>query len=189
MEPAAQAAMSDHILKGNLEISPQRKGRAFSSTFAFVPMIWSWGLNHSRASRTPTLLVKSRSRDPSLPKAGKPNVFSEDISSYLWKCLVWLYAALQSFVKTAGYFPPKDWSTMIITHVVRSRNKLMYAFFIDCCSYNLPFVHRWNKNRGDNWPGGDYVDCCSYLGVKRQGRPEHSAGHGNRVQGMELWEI
>lgn len=40
-------------------------------------------------------------------------------------------------------------------------------FFIDCCSYNMPFVHRLNKNRGDNWPGGDYVDCCSYLGVKK----------------------
>lgn len=42
MEPAAQAAISDHILKGSLEISPQRKG--FQLKVHFCPHDLELGL-------------------------------------------------------------------------------------------------------------------------------------------------
>ena len=51
------------ILKGRREIPPQRRGLP-SSRFAFIPIIWNYGLNHCRAGKTPALLVKSKGGGP-----------------------------------------------------------------------------------------------------------------------------
>lgn len=49
----------------------------------------------------------------------------------------------------------------------------------------MPFFHGLNENRGNSWPE---VSCMTVvvIGCKETRRPKQSAGHGNRVEGMEL---
>ena len=54
----------------------------------------------------PGVLVNSKSGELKPSKDWETNVFRENISAYLYKDLIWLYAPLQSFVKSACHFSP-----------------------------------------------------------------------------------
>lgn len=72
-------------------------------------------------------------------------------------------------------------------HVAMYRNKFCGCFLLRvcCCSDGIPFFHGLNENRGNSWPE---VSCMTVvvIGCKETRRPKQSAGHGNRVEGMEL---